>query len=147
MSWPWYAQYLRVETAWWIYLETFESSFQVLFWNWSIPVWMEKAIVVPVFKKGDRQLLKYHRPISLLPINGKVFGRLLYSQMFEFFMRNDLILMLVSKAFDKIWHQGLLPKLKQNGISVNMLEALTDFFKRLRANICIEWTNLLVRKC
>ena len=107
----------------------------------------KKAIVVPVFKKGDRQLLKNHRPISLLPITGKVFRRLLYSQMFEFFMRNDLILMLVSKAFDKMWHQGFLPKLKQNGISVNMLEALTDFFKRLRANICIEWTKLLVRKC
>ena len=61
--------------------------------------------------------------------------------MFEFFMRNDLILMLVSKAFDKIWHQGLLPKLKQNGISVNMLEALTDFFKRLRANIVLNGQN------
>ena len=27
----------------------------------------------------------------------------------------------ISKAFDKVWHQGLLYKLKQNGISGNLL--------------------------
>ena len=47
--------------------------------------------VVPVFKKGDKQLLKNYRPISLLPITGKTFERLLYNQMFEFFIKNDLI--------------------------------------------------------
>ena len=51
----------------------------------------KKANVVPVFKKGDKQLLKNYRPISLLPIIGKIFERLLYNQMFEFFIRNDLI--------------------------------------------------------
>ena len=35
----------------------------------------------------------------------------------------------ISKAFDKVWHQGLLYKLKQNGISGNLLETLTDFLK------------------
>ena len=51
----------------------------------------KKANVVPVFKKGDKQLLKNHRPISLLPIIDKIFEKLLYNQMFEFFIRNDLI--------------------------------------------------------
>ena len=51
----------------------------------------KKANVVPVFKKGDKQLLKSYRPISLLPIIGKIFERLLYNQMFEFFIGNDLI--------------------------------------------------------
>ena len=51
----------------------------------------KKANVVPAFRKGDKQLLKNYRPISLLPINGKVFERLLYNQMSEFFIRNDLI--------------------------------------------------------
>ena len=51
----------------------------------------KKANVVPVFKKGDKQLVKNYRPISLLPITGKIFERLLYNQMFEFFIRNDLI--------------------------------------------------------
>ena len=38
-----------------------------------------KANVVPVFKKGDKQLVKNYRPISLLPITGKIFERLLYN--------------------------------------------------------------------
>ena len=51
----------------------------------------KKANIVPVFEKGDKQLVKNYRPISLLPITGKIFERLLYNQMFEFFIRNDLI--------------------------------------------------------
>ena len=129
----------------------------------------KKANVVPVFKKGDKQLLKNYRPISLLPIIGKIFERLLYNQMFEFFIRNDLIsqnqsgfkpgdssinqllaithkiyksfdacldaravFLDISKAFDKVWHQGLLYKLKQTGISGNLLE--------------IQWTKLHMGK-
>ena len=125
-----------------------------------------KANVVPVFKKGAKQLLKNHCPISLLPITGKIFERLLYNQMFEFFIGNDLIsqtqsafkpgascvnqrlaityeiyksfdvcldvsavFLDISKAFDKVWHQDLLYELKQNGISGNLMEILTDFLK------------------
>ena len=33
----------------------------------------------------------------------------------------------MSKAFDKVWHKGLIFKLKRNGISVNLLSTLTDF--------------------
>ena len=50
----------------------------------------KKANVVPVFKKGDKQLLKHYRQVSLLPITDKIFERLLYNQMFDFFIRNDL---------------------------------------------------------
>ena len=32
----------------------------------------------------------------------------------------------ISKAFDKVWHEGLLLKLKQNGISGNLLKLLRD---------------------
>ena len=35
----------------------------------------------------------------------------------------------ISKAFHKVWHKGLLHKLKQNGISANLLETLTEFLK------------------
>ena len=41
--------------------------------------------------KGDKQILKNYRPISLLPIAGKIFERLLYDKMFEFFIANNLI--------------------------------------------------------
>ena len=33
----------------------------------------------------------------------------------------------MSKAFDKVWHKGIIFKLKQNGISGNLLSTLTDF--------------------
>ena len=33
----------------------------------------------------------------------------------------------ISKAFDKVWHQGLHYKLRQNGISGKLLNILTDF--------------------
>ena len=33
----------------------------------------------------------------------------------------------ISKAFDKVWHQGLHYKLGQNGISGKLLNTLTDF--------------------
>ena len=33
----------------------------------------------------------------------------------------------ILKAFDKVWHKGLIFKLKQNGISGNLLNAITDF--------------------
>ena len=51
----------------------------------------KKANVAPVHKKGGKEILKNYRPISLLPIAGKIFKRLLYDRMFEFFMENNLI--------------------------------------------------------
>ena len=33
----------------------------------------------------------------------------------------------ISKAFDKVWHQGLHYELRQNGISSELLNILTDF--------------------
>ena len=50
-----------------------------------------EANVVLVHRKGDKQFLKIYRPISLLPIAGKIFERLLYDRMFEFFIANNLI--------------------------------------------------------
>ena len=34
-----------------------------------------------------------------------------------------------SKAFDKVWHKGVIFKLKQNGISGKLLSVLSDFLK------------------
>ena len=52
---------------------------------------MEKANVVPLHKKGDKQIRKNYLPISLFPIAGKIFEGLLYDRMFEFFIENNLI--------------------------------------------------------
>ena len=49
------------------------------------------ANVVPIHKKSDKQILKNYQPVSLLPICGKVFERLIYNGLFECFIENDLI--------------------------------------------------------
>ena len=54
-------------------------------------VWMEKGNVVPIHKKDDKQCLKHYRPISLLPICVKKFEKLLFNEMFKFFIENEFI--------------------------------------------------------
>ena len=49
------------------------------------------ANVVPAYKRDDKQNVKNYRPVSLLPIFGKDFERLIYSEMYSFFIENDLI--------------------------------------------------------
>ena len=127
------------------------------------PEW-KKANVVPTFNKGDKQCIKYYRPVSLLPVCGKVVERLLYNNMFSFFRENDLIsskqsgfrpsdsctnqllsiaheilsafddghevrgvFFDISKAFVRVWHEGLLFKLQQNGISGELITLIKDF--------------------
>ena len=53
----------------------------------------------------------------------------------------------ISKAFDKVWHEGLLIKLKQNGISGNLLNVITDFLYQRKQRVVLNgqhssWTNI-----
>ena len=41
--------------------------------------------------KGDKKSLKNYRPITLLPICGKILEQLIYNKMFEYFIENGLI--------------------------------------------------------
>ena len=47
----------------------------------------------------------------------------------------------ISKAFDKVWHQGRLYKLKDNGISGNLLETLTDLLKNRKQRVVLNGQN------
>ena len=68
-----------------------ELIFQFCIKNGKIPNEWEMANVVPVHKKGDKQILKNYRPVSLLSICGKVSEGLIYNSLFEYFIPNDLI--------------------------------------------------------
>ena len=94
--------------------------------------------------------MKNYPPISFLPVAGKIFERILYYNLYEFFTENNLIspnqsgfkpgvscinqflsitheickyfdnvlevrgiFLDILKTFDKVWHQGLLCKLKK----------------------------------
>ena len=39
--------------------------------------------ITPVYKKGDRQLFENYRPISTLPIIGKIFEKIIYTRFFN----------------------------------------------------------------
>ena len=65
--------------------------FQAFLESGKFPNEWKKANVVPVHKKSDKQILKNYRSISLLPIASKIFERLLYDRMSEFFIANNLI--------------------------------------------------------
>ena len=43
-------------------------------------------------KKEDKTLIKNYRPISLLPIFGKIFERVIYNSLFNYFLSNKLFM-------------------------------------------------------
>ena len=45
----------------------------------SFPLEWKKANIFPIHKKGDKQCLKNYRPVSLLPICGKILERLIFN--------------------------------------------------------------------
>ena len=57
----------------------------------TFPLCWKKANVVPIYKKNEKQSIKNYRLVSLLPICGKIFERLLYNKIFSFFIENGLI--------------------------------------------------------
>ena len=46
---------------------------------------------IPVYKKGDINSLSNYRPISLLPTLSKVFERVIYNQLYNYFVFNNLL--------------------------------------------------------
>ena len=59
--------------------------------NGTVPDEMKVSKVKPLFKKGDVALLNNYRPISLLSCLSKIFERVLFNQLYEYFERNDIL--------------------------------------------------------
>ena len=47
--------------------------------------------ITPVFKKGDAQIFDNYRPISILPIFGKIFEKIIYNRMYSFLTAFNVI--------------------------------------------------------
>ena len=50
----------------------------------SFPNNWKKSNVAPIHKKGDKQLLQNYQLVSLLPICGKIFERIIFNPIFEY---------------------------------------------------------------
>ena len=126
----------------------------------------KRANVVPVHKKESKNILKNYKPISLLPICGKIFEKCIYNSLYSYLESNNIlsksqsgfrkgdscisqllaitheiysnfdaypsletrgVFLDISKAFDKVWHEGLLYKLKSYGISGPLLILIKSF--------------------
>ena len=51
----------------------------------------KKGNIIPIFKKGDKQNIKSHRPVSLPSICSKIFERIIYHNMLKYFLDINLI--------------------------------------------------------
>jgi hypothetical protein len=131
--------------------------------------------------ENDKQQKENYRPISLLSCVGKVMERIVYNELYDYCMANNLltwrnsgfkrkdstinqlihivnkiyaslsvgddVLMVfldVAKAFDKVYHRGLIHKLEQFGINDNLLKWFESYlsgrYQRVVVNGCSsEW--------
>ena len=141
-------------------------------------VW-KLANVTPIFKKGDKQLIKNYRPITLLPICGKIFEKIIFNILYSYLDANNLItknhsglrpedsttnqllylvneihqafedhkslevravFLDISKAFDNVWHDGLLFKLTQNGVSGGLLKLFENYLHNRKQRVVLNGT-------
>ena len=47
----------------------------------------------------------------------------------------------ISKAFDKVWHKGLIYKLKQNGVAGNLLNTMVNLLKDRKERVVLNSQN------
>ena len=59
--------------------------------NGTFPAIWKKSNLVPVHKEGDKQIINNYRPVSLLPIFGKIFERILFNSLFNYIQENNLL--------------------------------------------------------
>ena len=49
------------------------------------------ANVAPIFEKGNKQLIKNYRPISRLPVCGKILEKIIFNNLYTYLHTNNLI--------------------------------------------------------
>ena len=70
------------------YLSTFFNHFID---NSLFPRILKLGQVTPIFKKGNSQLLENYRPISLLPVFGKIFEKIIYKRLSNYLIAKNIL--------------------------------------------------------
>ena len=76
---------------WWFYSCTARYDFKQALLTGVFRSEWKKRRIVPIYKNSDKQNIKNYRPVSLFPICGKIFERLVFNEMFNYFSVNKLI--------------------------------------------------------
>jgi hypothetical protein len=155
-------------------LSIFKKSLEIGYFpkNW------KQANVYALFKKGDPGIASNYRPISLLNIIAKVFEKIIYKHLYNYFISHNaispfqsgflpglstisqlcelthhlsinlnnntdslLIFLDIAKAFDTVWHKGLIYKLKMKGINGNVLKWLENYLMNRMQRVVIKGTK------
>ena len=65
--------------------------YNILLAHGIFPDHLKVGKITPVFKKGDSELLENYRPISTLPVFGKIFEKIIYNRLYSFFTSQNII--------------------------------------------------------
>ena len=71
--------------------ESMTNLFNFSLQSGTLPVEWKSAHVIPIFKKGQKDLVKNYRPISLTSLLVKTLERLIYNRIFGFIESNNLL--------------------------------------------------------
>ena len=151
----------------------FESAINVSIF----PDLWKKGSIIPVHKKESKHMFKNYRPISLLPIFGKIFEKVIYNNLFKYFQDNKFlsdkksgfrsgdscisqliaishelfkefdgnpsldtrrVFLDISKAFDKVWHDGLLYKLRCYGVEGGFYRILKKYLLNRKQRVVLK---------
>ena len=67
-----------------------------------VPDQMKIALVVPLFKTGDRSLFTNYRPVSILPSFPKFLEKVLYNRFYNYLCKLEILCDIINLALGKI---------------------------------------------
>ena len=68
-----------------------ENVYNGLMQAGEFPEELKTGKITPIFKKGNPELIENYRPVSTLPIFGKIFEKLIYTRLYDFFTSKDTL--------------------------------------------------------
>ena len=74
-----------------VFSHTLSKYFNILMKAGKFPDALKLGKVTPVFKKGNPEILGNYRPVSTLPIFGKIFEKIIYSRIYRYAVSQNIL--------------------------------------------------------